>query len=115
MAGGGGEGAGLSPPGHPAVHQPGVPPEAFSGSQPKPLGDPGTVSLDEDVGPLHQHQRQLHPLRVLEVDHHRALPPVQHLGSGEAQTAPARTNHLDHLRPQVRQHHAGVGRRADPG
>ena len=68
-----GQGAVLSPAGHPGVDQPRVAGQALVRSDPQPLGGAGPHALDEDVGGVEETQQCGAAVVVLEVQDDAAL------------------------------------------
>ena len=71
VSGGLGHRALLAPTGHPAEDEPRVAGQTVVRPETEPLGHPGSESLHEPVGRLHQSEDERHPVGVLEIDRHR--------------------------------------------
>ncbi|CAI4175040.1 hypothetical protein CCOS2040_28540 [Streptomyces albidoflavus] len=109
-----GERAFLAPAGHPAVDQARVAGEAGVGADAKAFGDAGAVSLDEDVGALHQVQDAGGAVLGLEVDQDGALVAVGEVqGRVDAEAGAAGAVDTDHVGAEVGEEHRGERARAD--
>src|SRR5690606_14224258 len=83
---------------------------ALVGTYSEPLGDTRPEAFDEHVTSGDQPEDGRGPFLALQVDRHRLLSPTQHVAGIEF-FAPA--DDIDHFRPQVGDHHAGVGHGTD--
>src|SRR5439155_16396520 len=72
-------GAGIAETPDSGVDEPGVDLRQYLVSQAETLHHPGREVLRHDVGPGHQIEEPLPPVRRLEVEHDAALPPVDRL------------------------------------
>src|SRR3546814_11866206 len=73
-----GERTRLAPTGHSPVDKRRVARERYLGAETEPLHDPGTKTLDQDVGALGEHQAGLDRRRILEVERQMAAPAMGH-------------------------------------
>lgn len=104
----------LAPAGHSRVDQLRIAGEARLRPDAQPLGDAGPEGLDQHIGLLDHRQQRRHVAGLLQVQRHRATIAQQRRIGRRVGTA-ARALDAHHLGAHVGEHHAAVGRRAQPG
>jgi hypothetical protein len=106
----------LSPARHPPVDQPGIARQARPRPDSEPLGDPGTIALEQDVGRLDERQHHFRGLGPAQVDDHSPPAPARDVerreGGGFQRGRPIDAQHLG---AHVRQQHRGRRTRSDAG